>query len=89
MTDATGIGRLAMRREGTLWVAYYAAPDSMDKAIFLGSIRLRFVEDKARKDAFMAMMQDAVADLIEEQSGSRPDWAGAHPAPERERGGSA
>ena len=39
-------GRLAMRVEGNLWVAYYAEADTMDSAVFLGSIQMRFVQDK-------------------------------------------
>lgn len=59
----------------------------MDGAIWLGSIAMRFVEDDKRKLAFMAMMRDAVGDLIEEQTGQRPTWPepGGHAAPEHER----
>ena len=85
------IGRLAMRVEGDLWCAYYALPDTMADAIFLGSIRMRFVQDMpARKDVFMVMMQVAVSDLIEEATGTRPTWPeGPQPAPQHERGGNA
>ena len=73
------IGRLAMRVESDLWVAYYAMPDTMDGAVFLGSIAMRFVggdsrTSKRRKVAFMHMMKEAVADLIEEKVGQRPTW---------------
>ena len=82
------IGRLAMRHEGANWNAYYALPGTMDGAIFLGSIAMRFVENVERKNAFMDMMREAVADLIEEQTGQRPTWPeGAQPAPEHERAG--
>jgi hypothetical protein len=83
------IGRLAMRDEGSLWVAYYALPDTMDDAIFLGSIAMRFVlHDAERKAAFMAIMRDAVSDIIEDTTGHRPTWPdGAKPAPEHERAG--
>jgi hypothetical protein len=84
-------GRLAMREEGPMWVAYYALPDTMSGAVFLGSIALRFVQDKERKDTFMELMREAVSDIIEEQTGSRPVWPEphGHPAPESERGGNA
>lgn len=89
MTDRM-IGRLALRVEGDLWVAYYAPPDSMQGALFLGSIQMRFVQDAQRKAAYMGMMRDAVADVIEEVVGARPSWPdGAQPAPEHERAGRA
>ena len=83
------IGRLAMRREGKFWNAYYAMPDTMDNAILLGSIALRFVMDNQdRKDAFLDFMREAVSDLIEEETGTRPTWPeGPQPAPESERSG--
>jgi hypothetical protein len=82
------VGRLAMRHEGAMWNAYYALTDTMDGAIPLGSIAMRFVVDLERKTAFMDLMRDAVADLIEEKTGERPTWPeGVQPAPERERSG--
>jgi hypothetical protein len=83
------IGRLAMRDEGSLWVAYYALPDTMKGAIFLGSIAMRFVVNAPeRKAAFMGIMRDAVSDIIEETTGRRPTWPdGPRTAPEHERSG--
>lgn len=83
------IGRLAMRHEGNNWNAYYALPGTMDGAIFLGSIGMRFIANNPdRKAAFMDFMRDAVGDLIEELTGQRPVWPeGAHSAPESERSG--
>lgn len=83
------IGRLAMRHEGRMWNAYYAMPDTMKGAIQLGSIAMRFIDrDPERKSAFMDMMRQAVADLIEEQTGQRPTWPeGVQSAPEHERAG--
>src|SRR3954469_14897930 len=85
------IGRLAMRVEGNLWVAYFALPDSMEGAIFLGSIQMRFVQaDKQRKTAFMDLMREAVGDIFEEKIGERPTWPeGERRAPEPERAGPA
>lgn len=84
------VGRLAMRHEGDNWNAYYAMPGTMDGAIFLGSIRMGAVVDNAeRKQAFMLMMRDIVADIIEENTGYRPTWGGPQTAPEHERSGSA
>ena len=83
-------GRLAMREEGTLWVAYYALPTTMEGALFLGSIRMRFVQSPERKYKFIALMREAVGDIFEEDWGIRPEWPdGEQPAPEHERGGKA
>lgn len=78
-----------MRVEGKLWVAYYALPDTMAGALFLGSIQMRFVRDEDRKQTFMDLMKEAVADIIEEKTGKRPDWTAPHSAPEHERSGRA
>lgn len=88
---AKKIGRLAMRHEGAMWNAYYAMPGTMDGALLLGSIGMAFVTKSVdRKHAFMAMMREAVADLIEEQIGQRPIWPEAPTAaPENERAGHA
>lgn len=82
------VGRLAMRVEGENWNAYYALPDSMEKPIFLGSIRMGAVANNPeRKQAFMLMMRDIVSDIIEESTGYRPTWGGPKTAPEHERSG--
>lgn len=70
-----------MREEGDDWKAYYAMPDTMKGAIFLGSIKMRFVMIEERKIAFMNLMREAVADLIEEKVGIRPVWSGPKAAP--------
>jgi hypothetical protein len=84
------IGRLAMRQEGGNWNAYYALPDSMEKPIFLGSIRMGAITtNQERKQAFMDMMRDVVSDIIESETGVRPTWGGPTSAPEHERAGEA
>lgn len=87
MTERQQIGRLAMRHEGDNWNAYYALNDTMDGAVFLGSIRMTIVADPKHKRAFMDLMQAAVADIIEEKIGVRPTWGGEKAAPEHERAG--
>jgi hypothetical protein len=89
MSDTTQIGRLALRQEGDWWKAYYAMPGTMECAIPLGSILLRFVADEGRKKAFMDLMREAVGDIIEETAGVRPTWGGPERAPEHERSGSS
>lgn len=82
------VGRLALRHEGDLWNAYYALPDTMEKPIFLGSIRMGAVTTSpARKQAFMDLMRDVVSDIIEQTTGIRPTWGGPRTAPEHERAG--
>lgn len=88
MTDRQKVGRLAMRQEGENWNAYYALPDTMEGAIFLGSIKLQFVQTQERKDAFLGFMRECMSDLMEELFGDRPTWPdGPQPAPEHERSG--
>lgn len=84
------IGRLAFRVEGDTWNAYYAMKDTMDGAILLASIKMSFVQDPEYRDQFIALMRNGVADLIEENTGTRPEWPNKpQPAPEHERSGSA
>ncbi len=81
------IGRLAMREEGSYWVAYYALEGTMRDAVKLGMVPMAFiVRDPARKAAFMDLMKHAVADIIEEKTSVRPVWPDApRPAPDHER----
>lgn len=84
------IGRLAMRQEGGTWVAYYALPNTMDGALFLGSVKMSIIIGHPdRKQFFMDMMKDAVTDIIEEKTGERVGWKGEVTAPEHERSGSS
>lgn len=91
MTDKMQqIGRLAMRQEGPFWNAYYALPDTMDKALPIGSIAMAAIVDHPeRKQAFMGLMREFVADIIEKKCGVRPFMPGPQPAPEHERSGNA
>jgi hypothetical protein len=78
--------RLAMRVEGANWNAYAARSDTMVNAIFLGSINMTFIEtNEVRKKAFLALMQDAMGDVLEELFGERPIWNEPIGAPEHER----
>jgi hypothetical protein len=92
--DRQQIGRLALRVEGKFWVAYYALTDTMDGAIELGRIAMAAVtgpDGFERKQMFMSMMRDFVADIIEARCGVRPFYADpdGQPAPEHERSGQA
>lgn len=78
--------RLAMRVEGHIWNAYAAKLDTMQDAIWIGSIAMRFVENNEdRKRAFLNMMQDALGDVLKELFGTRPTWNEPIGAPEHER----
>jgi len=80
------LGRLALRTQGDWWVAYYASPNTMQGAVELGRVRLRFVADPMRKNAFIDLMREAVSDVIEESIGLRPKWpTEPEQAPESER----
>jgi hypothetical protein len=49
---------------------------------------MRFVQDSDRKNAFMAMMREAVSDILEEATGTRPIWPHEpQDAPQSERSG--
>lgn len=90
MKDKVQVGRLAMRQEAGYWCAYYAVPHDMKEALLLGSIRMSaVVKNKQLKSDFMSMMQDMVSDIIEEQTGTRPQWGEPTAAPEHERSGNA
>lgn len=81
-------GRLAMRHEGNFWNAYFALPETMDGSIFIGSIAMAAVVDNdKRKKAFMQLMWNFVADILEDKIGVRPTHGDVQRAPEHERAG--
>lgn len=86
---ASQIGRLAFRAEGSMWVAYYALPGTMEGALLLGSISMQLVRDSARKQAFMDLMRSAMTEMLTSVAGRRPEWNDPVTAPEHEMGGSA
>ena len=80
------IARLAFRVESDYWNAYYTLPDTLKGAILLGSLHMKVAVRPARKQAFMHLMQLAMADLIREVLGGKVSWPNPpHPAPEHER----
>ena len=83
------VGRLAFRVEGDNWVAYYAKMDTMNDAIFMGSIRMGLVRDPDRKRAFMEIMKSALSDFIEEGFENKIESWNEERAPESERSGRA
>ena len=90
MTETTTPFRLAMRVEGSNWCCYFAKPDTMQDAIFLGSIAMAFIEaNKERRDAFIKLMSEAVGDVLEDLVGSKVSGWERKPAPDSERSGNA
>jgi hypothetical protein len=89
MIEQKQIGRLAFRVEGNKWTCYYAMPNTMEGAIWMGSIAMAIVQDEGRKGAFITLMREALGDFIEEKMGNRVDSWKTEPAPESERSGSA
>ena len=91
--DATvskqNLGRLAFRVEGDKWVCYFARANTMEGAIWMGSIAMGIVLDEGRKGAFITLMREALGDFIEEKIGKAVDFWETSPAPESERSGSA
>jgi hypothetical protein len=87
--DHRQVGRLAMRHEGNFWNAYYAMPNTMERAIYLGSLHMHFASQDKHRTTFMSLMRECVGDLIESKFGHRPVWGGEIGAPEQERSGTA
>jgi len=85
LDDVVKVGRLAYREEGENWNAYYAPLDTMVGAIYLGSIKMRFVEKKKRRRLFMDLMWECFADVVQEHFGHRPSRGPETAAPEHER----
>lgn len=87
MKKGDPIGRLALREEVGFWRAYYAKPDTMEGAVFLGSIRMTLVKDPKIKEAFMQLMKDCVtlALLETDVSVSWPNPPVTAPANERRK----
>ncbi|MFZ1491164.1 MAG: hypothetical protein WAS51_14595 [Ilumatobacteraceae bacterium] len=89
MTGTYDVGRLAFRVEGSMWVAYYAKPGTLEGALVLGSLHMKAVEDNPRRKAeFMEMMKGFVSDIIRNVTGDRPSWR-EEKAPVNERSGRA
>ena len=90
MTEQSQIGRLALRVEGDNWNAYWAEVGTLDGAIFLGSIKMAFVTQSAkRKQQFMDLMAACAADALQDILGERPAWNPPREAPDGERSGNA
>jgi len=80
--------RLALREEGYFWNAYLALPNTMADARLIGSIMMGAVRKNPEiKAGFQALMQQVLADAIQEITGYQPESWDIGPAPEAERSG--
>jgi hypothetical protein len=81
--------RLVLRVEGEKWNAYVANKGTMEGALWIGGIALKFVKtNERRKQAFIDLMTDALSEALKDISGQQPTWRTV-PAPKNERGGDA
>jgi hypothetical protein len=82
--------RLAFRREGPWWNCYLANQNTMDGAKLLSSVLIRPFEDNPdRKNRYMALMQEILADALTDVFGEKPEKWETTQAPEGERSGHA
>lgn len=80
--------RLALREEGSFWNAYMAQAGTMDGAKLIGSIAIGAVRKNPEiKATFMAVMQQVMADAIEDVTGNPPEKWDVQAGPEAERAG--
>jgi hypothetical protein len=73
-------GRIALRVEGDFYNAYYALPDSMKGAIFIGCIRVALIKnDEVRRMQFLDFVRAAIEELLKDR-GHNIVWGGEQPA---------
>lgn len=84
------VGRLAFRQEGKSWNCYWSRHQhSMNGAILLGSLAMRFAVVPKHKQAFMGLMRAVFETAAEDALGVSPEWKDPKPASESERSGNA
>lgn len=88
MTDHLKM-RLAVRVEGTWWVAYCAEATTMAGAVEIGRIRMALAAEPACKQGFLTLMQAAMAGIITNMGAHVQGWNDPTSAPEHERSGRA
>jgi hypothetical protein len=76
--------RLALRVEGDKYNAYLARSDTMEGSVWIGSIAMRFLQNKKRKKVFIDLMKESFQELIEEMFGQKPEMT-IRKAPEHEK----
>lgn len=83
------IGRLAIRDEGPHINAYYAMPNTMERARLLFSVDRGAADLPGVREKMLDLGRQIVGELIFEIAGVRPSWGGPEAAPEHERAGRA
>lgn len=83
----TKVSRVTFRVEGDIWVARFAMNHTMDGALFIASIAMDAVREEHRKQQFISMCREVVADIIKNASVITPEWQDHVVAPEHERSG--
>lgn len=85
VTDSE-VGHLAFRIEGNMLNAYWAMPDTMKDALWLGSIARAGIDNNdKRRDAFVDLMREMVGDILQEITGKHvANWE-TRPADASER----
>lgn len=85
--------RLMLRVEGEWWRAYLGAgvgfPEHKDGPILLGSIRIGLAQCPSIKNAFIALMADALKIHVRQVTGAKTVDVETRDAPPNERAGSA
>lgn len=81
--------KLALRAEGSWWVAYFQKVDDADQRIELGRIRMMTVQDPEMKLAFTDLMRRSTELALAEVGLPVSRWGGIQEAPESERSGNA
>lgn len=80
--------RIALREEGHFWNAYLAKSDTMADAMLIGSILIAPARANPEiKAAFIAVMQQVLADAVEQVTGHAVEEWFTESAPEAERSG--
>lgn len=72
-----------------MWNAYWAQTDSMKDSVLLGCMLMSLTVNPEVKQQFMDTMRNALGEAIFQEFGIRPEWDGAHAAPEHEKAGNA
>lgn len=78
-------GRIAIRREGHMVNAYFASMDTMERAVWLGSIPVIFADNKELFKRFKQLMIDGAGSVIQDITKGRIERWTEQPAPEHER----
>lgn len=88
--DAPQVGKIAMRQEGQWWVAYLDLQHENRPKVELARIHMDAMRiNPDRREQFLTLARDLVADLIERATGIRPIFGAPTPGPEAERAGRA